>query len=114
MPLSKTSTDTSRKEALDGGVHLRVSDPTNLDADGVIGQPWEEMYRLFWKLKLLRGYYSAAGARPGRPTRGSVDSTAMVNHYYFYVFDDDFGPFFLKFCSYFPYNAKLASTGTST
>jgi hypothetical protein len=21
--------------------------------------------------------------------------------------DRDFGPFFLKFCSYFPYNAKL-------
>lgn len=28
-----------------------------------------------------------------------VDSTAMVNHYYFYVVDDDFGPLFLKFCS---------------
>ena len=36
-----------------------------------------------------------------------VDSTAMVNHFYFYAVDDDFGPFFLKFCSYFPYNAKL-------
>ena len=40
-----------------------------------------------------------------------VDSTAMVNHFYFYVFDDDFGPFFLKFCSYFPYNAKLCING---
>jgi hypothetical protein len=28
-----------------------------------------------------------------------VRSTAMVNHYYFYGFDDDFGPFFIKFCS---------------
>ena len=37
-----------------------------------------------------------------------VESTAMVNHYYFYCVDEDFGPFFLKFCSYFPYNAKLA------
>ena len=36
-----------------------------------------------------------------------VESTAMVNHYYFYCVDEDFGPFFLKFCSYFPYNAKL-------
>jgi hypothetical protein len=42
-----------------------------------------------------------------------VESTAMVNHYYFYCVDEDFGPFFLKFCSYFPYNAKLASTATS-
>ena len=50
--------------------------------------------------------------RRRRPSTGAtyawlVDSTAMVNHYYFYVVDDDFGPFFLKFCSYFPYNAKL-------
>jgi len=40
-----------------------------------------------------------------------VESTAMVNHYYFYCVDEDFGPFFLKFCSYFPYNAKLCING---
>jgi hypothetical protein len=40
-----------------------------------------------------------------------VRSTAMVNHYYFYGIDADFGPFFLKFCSYFPYNAKLCING---
>jgi hypothetical protein len=40
-----------------------------------------------------------------------VRSTAMVNHYYFYCVDRDFGPFFLKFCSYFPYNAKLCLNG---
>jgi len=38
-------------------------------------------------------------------------STAMVNQYYFYGLDRDFGPFFLKFCSYFPYNAKLCING---
>ena len=38
-------------------------------------------------------------------------STAMVNQYYFYALDRDFGPFFLKFCSYFPYNAKLCING---
>jgi hypothetical protein len=32
-----------------------------------------------------------------------VRSTAMVNHYYWYGLDRDCGPFFLKFCSYFPY-----------
>ena len=36
-----------------------------------------------------------------------VKSTGMVNHFYFYCVDEDFGPFFIKFCSYFPYNAKL-------
>ena len=40
-----------------------------------------------------------------------VSSTAMVNHYYVYIVDDDFGPLFLKFCSYFPYNAKLCING---
>src|SRR5437764_3636192 len=40
-----------------------------------------------------------------------VRSTAMVNHYYVYAVDRDFGPFFLKFCSYFPFNAKLCING---
>jgi len=40
-----------------------------------------------------------------------VKSTAMVNHFYFYAIDKDFGPFFLKFCTYFPYNAKLCING---
>jgi hypothetical protein len=35
----------------------------------------------------------------------------MVNQYYFYCVDADFGPFFLKFSSYFPYNAKLCLNG---
>ena len=38
-------------------------------------------------------------------------STAMVNVYYFYCRDQNFGPFFLKFCSYFPYSAKLCLNG---
>jgi hypothetical protein len=39
-----------------------------------------------------------------------VKTTAMVNHFYFYCLDDDFGPFFLKVCTRqtaaggFPYN----------
>ena len=38
-------------------------------------------------------------------------TTAMVNVYYFYCVDADFGPFFIKFCSYFPYTAKLCLNG---
>src|SRR3979411_2209377 len=40
-----------------------------------------------------------------------VKSTAMVNRYYIYAVDRDFGPFFLKFCNYFPFNAKLCLNG---
>jgi len=40
-----------------------------------------------------------------------VRGTAMVNHFYFYCVDAEWGPFFLKFCSYFPYNARLCVNG---
>jgi len=40
-----------------------------------------------------------------------VRATAMVNQWYLYIRDRDFGPFFLKFSSYFPYNAKLCLNG---
>ena len=40
-----------------------------------------------------------------------VRSTAMVNQFYLYCLDRDFGPFFLKFSTYFPYNAKLCLNG---
>jgi len=49
--------------------------------------------------------------KTGRPYPWIVKSTAMVNHYYIYAVDRDFGPFFLKFCSYFPFNAKLCLNG---
>jgi hypothetical protein len=47
----------------------------------------------------------------GRAYPWIVKGTGMVNHFYFYCVDDDFGPFFIKFCSYFPYNAKLCLNG---
>jgi len=39
----------------------------------------------------------------GKPIPWLGRSTVMCNHYYFYIFDDDFGPLFVKICSYFPY-----------
>ena len=49
--------------------------------------------------------------KTGRTFPWIVRTTAMVNQYYCYGVDEDFGPFFLKFCSYFPYNAKLYLNG---
>jgi hypothetical protein len=40
-----------------------------------------------------------------------VRTTGVVNQFYVYAVDAEFGPFFLKFCSYFPYNAKLCING---
>lgn len=39
--------------------------------------------------------------------RGSV----CVNHYYFYILDRDFGPGFIKFCSYFPFTGRIWLNG---
>jgi hypothetical protein len=47
----------------------------------------------------------------GRAYPWIVQTTGVVNHFYFYCVDDDFGPFFIKFCSYFPYTARLCVNG---
>ncbi len=47
----------------------------------------------------------------GRPYPWIVRSTAMVNHFYFYCLDRDFGPLSLEFCTHFPYTAKLCLNG---
>jgi hypothetical protein len=40
-----------------------------------------------------------------------VRTTGVINQFYFYCVDADFGPFFLKFSSYFPYTGKLCVNG---
>jgi hypothetical protein len=51
----------------------------------------------------------------GRKSTGSFSSTAdktvYVNHYYFYIDDAEFGPLFLKICSYAPWAIKLCLNG---
>jgi hypothetical protein len=39
------------------------------------------------------------------------NKTVFVNHYYFYIDDQDFGPLFLKVCSYAPWGIKLCLNG---
>jgi hypothetical protein len=40
-----------------------------------------------------------------------VPSTAIVNQYYFYCVDEEFGPVCVKFSSYFPYTGRLIING---
>ncbi len=41
-----------------------------------------------------------------------VKASTLVNYFYFfYCVDADFGPFFIKFCMYFPYTGKLCING---
>ena len=49
--------------------------------------------------------------RAGEPYAWLVRSTAFINYFYFYCLDGDFGPFLLKFGTYFPYTAKLCING---
>jgi hypothetical protein len=39
------------------------------------------------------------------------DKTVYVNHYYFYIEDEEFGPLFIKVCSYAPWSTKLCLNG---
>jgi hypothetical protein len=39
------------------------------------------------------------------------DKSVYVNHYYFYIDDEDFGPIFLKVCSYAPWSLKVCLNG---
>lgn len=39
------------------------------------------------------------------------DKSVYVNHYYFYIDDEDFGPVFIKICSYAPWGIKVCMNG---
>lgn len=47
----------------------------------------------------------------GRTYPWLFKESAMVNHWYVYGFDRDFGPFFIKFCGYFPFSAQIYLNG---
>ena len=51
----------------------------------------------------------------GRQQQGHFDfqrdKSVYVNHYYFYVDDEEFGPAFVKVCSYAPWGLKLCLNG---
>src|SRR5437588_8616055 len=56
-----------------------------------------------------------AQAWNGRKVNGQFeftrDKTVYVNHYNSYIDDEDFGPLFIKVCSYAPWSTKLCLNG---
>jgi hypothetical protein len=48
---------------------------------------------------------------PGAPQFTFTKADRRVSVYYFYVWDDEFGPAFIKVCSYFPYPMKVWVNG---
>ena len=55
--------------------------------------------------------YTKTNPNTGKTFASLTKTSAMVNHYYFYCVDKDFGPFVIKFCSYFPYAGRLCLNG---
>jgi hypothetical protein len=49
--------------------------------------------------------------QPGPPRYGFEKADRRVTCYYFYVWDAEFGPGFIKLCSYFPWPAKVWVNG---
>jgi hypothetical protein len=54
-------------------------------------------------------YFS--GKKVGGQFEFTRDKAVYVNHYYFYIDDADFGPLFVKVCSYAPWGLKLCLNG---
>ena len=73
-------------------------------AEGVLFVGRAQEKALVWRTQ--RRYNQA-----GEPYAWLVRSTAFINFFYFYCVDADFGPFFIKFSTYFPYTAKLCING---
>ncbi|UQX11908.1 hypothetical protein [Candidatus Mycobacterium methanotrophicum] len=73
-------------------------------AEGVLFVGRAQDKALAWRTQ--RRYNQA-----GEPYAWLVRSAAFINNFYFYCVDEDFGPFFLKFSTYFPYTAKLCING---
>ena len=61
-----------------------------------------------------KAYSFKASQRQGRDNKVGFDysrQSVRVKHYYFYLQDEDFGPGFIKICTYVPYAVKLCLNG---
>jgi hypothetical protein len=61
----------------------------------------------FWTFRVTK----KRNAQTGQRCPWLMRSTVMCNQYYFYLVDEDFGPLFMKFSSYFPYTARICLNG---
>jgi hypothetical protein len=55
--------------------------------------------------------YDRRADQPGPPSYVFAKADRRVTTFYFYIWDDDFGPGFIKLCTYFPYPAKVWVNG---
>jgi hypothetical protein len=57
------------------------------------------------------GYKARATRRGKRVWFEYSRQQVHVTHYYFYILDENFGLFFIKVCSYFPFEVKVCFNG---
>jgi len=88
------------------GGHLSTATPNAVTSWLVLNKPTSSVAR---SIMPCHTGTRVPGLRFGQQRSHALLSVA--NHFYFYCLDADFGPFFVKFCSYFPYNAKLCLNG---
>lgn len=60
---------------------------------------------------VFSGFKRPTPTPSGLPMYSFAKADRRVTCFYFYIFDDDFGPCFIKICSYFPYPVKVWCNG---
>jgi hypothetical protein len=94
--------DFARGRRKDDVMHERLAGFTASEGVAFIGRAQE-------KNKVFRT--ERRRDRDGKPYPWITRSTGIINQWYFYRVAAGFGPFFLKFSSYFPFNARLCING---
>jgi hypothetical protein len=100
IPWVKFGKDQAKLEVM--GPHLARQEATGRSGVAAIGVAQE--FQRVWTA--YEGKTSA-----GTPRWSFVKTDRRVTCYYFYLWDEDFGPAFIKVCAWFPYPAKIWVNG---
>jgi hypothetical protein len=101
IPLVRFAKDDRKAEVM--RPYLQTQAATGMSGVAAIGLSQEYQ-------RVVVGYDRAAG-EPGPPRYGFDKAERRVSCVYFYLWDIDFGPAFIKICSYFPYPIKVWVNG---
>jgi len=63
------------------------------------------------KARSYRGVRTAEGKAAGQPWFSFQSCEVFVTWFYFYILDPEFGPCFIKFCTYVPFTARIYVNG---
>ncbi len=82
-----------------------LRDAAQAERPGVVAIGWAQEFQLVWDAR-------KRDTDPSRPPQFSfAKAERRVTCYYFYVWDERWGPGFIKICAYFPYPVKVWLNG---